>query len=257
MVAIVYPQNRWASCSEEYLTLEFKRVRKELEKIFKIFIPDEKIEEAFKVYEDYRATMREFAEVSRNYPATINSVRRHLIIKAGYFMDKAEYKEKVKRIIEELRKMPAEKPINFKVVATGLLGEPVEVLQILDDNGISVVADDFAQESRQFRTAARNEGDVWHKLTWRILDQKGCAFLCESRKTRGEMLIDMAKENNAEGVIVFMMKFCDPEEFDYPIYKKQLEDAGIPLLYLEVDQQMDSFEQIRTRIQSFAEIIGE
>jgi len=53
-----------------------------------------------------------------------------------------------------------------------------------------------------------------------------------------------------------MMKFCDPEEFDYPVYKAQLEAAGIPILYLEVDQQMESFEQIRTRIQSFAEMVG-
>ena len=48
---------------------------------------------------------------------------------------------------------------------------------------------------------------------------------------------------------------CDPEEFDYPVYKKELEEAGVPMLYIEVDQQMDSIEQLRTRIQSFAEIL--
>ena len=53
-----------------------------------------------------------------------------------------------------------------------------------------------------------------------------------------------------------MFKFCDPEEFDYPVYKKELTDAGVPMLYLEVDQQMDSVEQIRTRIQSFAEMLN-
>ena len=52
-----------------------------------------------------------------------------------------------------------------------------------------------------------------------------------------------------------MMEFCDPEEFDYPIYKKELEAAGIPMLYLEIDQQIDSFEQIRTRVQSFTEML--
>ena len=69
-------------------------------------------------------------------------------------------------------------------------------------------------------------------------------------------MIEQAKERKAKGVVVFMMKFCDPEEFDYPIYKKELDDAGIPILYLEVDQQIDSFEQLRTRVQSFAEMIG-
>ena len=69
------------------------------------------------------------------------------------------------------------------------------------------------------------------------------------------MLIDLVREKKADAVVIFMMKFCDPEEFDYPIYKKELEAAGIPMLYLEIDQQIDSFEQIRTRVQSFTEML--
>jgi benzoyl-CoA reductase/2-hydroxyglutaryl-CoA dehydratase subunit BcrC/BadD/HgdB len=53
-----------------------------------------------------------------------------------------------------------------------------------------------------------------------------------------------------------MLKFCDPEEFDYPIFKKELEAAKIPALYLEIEQQMDSVEPLRTRIQSFTEMLG-
>ena len=52
-----------------------------------------------------------------------------------------------------------------------------------------------------------------------------------------------------------MMKFCDPEEYDYPIYKAELEEAGVPELYLEIDQQLTTFEQIRTRVQSFTEML--
>ena len=37
--------------------------------------------------------------------------------------------------------------------------------------------------------------------------------------------------------------------------KREMEEAGIPLLYIEIEQQMDSVEQLRTRIQTFAEIL--
>ncbi|MCI8609872.1 MAG: 2-hydroxyacyl-CoA dehydratase, partial [Firmicutes bacterium] len=47
----------------------------------------------------------------------------------------------------------------------------------------------------------------------------------------------------------------DPEEYDYPIYKAELAEAGIPELYLEIDQQLATFEQIRTRVQSFTEML--
>ena len=52
-----------------------------------------------------------------------------------------------------------------------------------------------------------------------------------------------------------MTKFCDPEEFDYPILKEAMEKEHIPLLYLETDQQADNVEQLRTRIQSFGEML--
>ena len=65
----------------------------------------------------------------------------------------------------------------------------------------------------------------------------------------------LTEEETVTEVIDIMMKFCDPEEYDYPIYKKEIEAAGVPMLYLEVDQQLNSFEQIRTRIQSFNEML--
>ena len=255
MIGLVYPQTRWTSGAEEYLIQEDKRVRSELEKITGCLIPETKIETAFALYEEYRAVMREFTVVAEKYPLTIDARKRHLIIKAGYFMDKAIYMEIIRTIIAELKKLPEEEADAFKVITTGLVGGPIEMLDILTENGIAIVADDIAQESRQFRTVARSEGSVWQKMAGRILDQRGCTFLAEQKKSRGQMLIDMVKKTGAEAVVVLMMKFCDPEEFDYPVYKKQLENEAIPILYLELDQQMDSFEQIRTRIQSFAEMI--
>ena len=52
-----------------------------------------------------------------------------------------------------------------------------------------------------------------------------------------------------------MMKFCDPEEYDQPHYEADLRKADIPFLAIDIDQQNISFEQIRTRIQTFGEMI--
>ena len=53
-----------------------------------------------------------------------------------------------------------------------------------------------------------------------------------------------------------MMKFCDPEEFDYPIYYQEFEDANIKNIMIEIDLEMTAFEQIKTRIQSFNEMLA-
>ncbi|WP_227017975.1 2-hydroxyacyl-CoA dehydratase subunit D [Sinanaerobacter chloroacetimidivorans] len=256
ILPIVYPQNRLLQSGFKYMVTEFTRIKGEIEKISGAKVSESDMEEAFKVYEEYRATMRTFVQVVKDYPITITARKRHLIIKAGYFMDKKRYTEVIRQIIDGLKGLPKEEWKGIRVITTGLIGEPVELLDIFDENCISIAADDFAQESRQFRVTARKEGTPLEKMAYRIVDQRGCTFLYEEQKCKGSMLINMVKENDAQAVIVCMMKFCDPEEFDFPIIKEEIESAEIPLLYIEIDQQMDSFEQIRTRVQSFAEMLS-
>jgi bcr-type benzoyl-CoA reductase subunit C len=256
IIPIVYPQNRLLESGFHYLVAEFNRVKNEIEKIKGEEITETNLEEAFEVYENYRQTMREFVLLSKDYPNTINARVRHLIIKAGYFMDKKIYTELVNQIISEFKETPIETFNGIRVVATGLLAEPIELLDIFVENNIAIVADDFAQESRQFRCSTRDDGNVIEKMTYRIVDQRGCTFLYEEDKTKGKMLINMVKETKAQAVLVCMMKFCDPEEFDYPIIKEEIEKSNIPMLYIETDMQLDSYEQIRTRVQSFAEMLN-
>ena len=117
--------------------------------------------------------------------------------------------------------------------------------------------DDFAQESRQFRTLTRqDEGSVYEKMAWRIIDLKGCTFFYEEQKSKGDMLIEMYKRNNADLVLSCIFKFCDPEEYDYPIVKADFDDADIPSLYLEVEQESSNAEQVRTRVQTFVDMLS-
>lgn len=256
LIPIVYPQNRRIKVGTEYLVDEYKRVQYELEKITGKSITAADLENSIAIYEEYRKTMQQFVTLINNYPHTIDAKIRHLVIKAGFFTDKKYYTGLMKELIAELQKLPAERFDGLRVVITGILAEPEALLDAFVQNHIAFVADDLAQESRQFRTCVRSEGTALEKLALRISDQEGCSLLFDVKKTRGQMLIDLVKQNKADGIIVSMMKFCDPEEFDYPIYKKEIEVANIPLLYLEIEQKMDSIEQIRTRIQSFTEMIN-
>jgi len=255
IMPMVYPQNRMIEPGIVYMREELLRVKAEIEKLAGKQITESELESAFEIYDEYRKTMREFTEVVSDFPVTVNSKARHLIIKAGYFMDKKVYTGKIREILSELKKLEKDKFDGKKVIMTGLIGEPHEILELFNENNIAIVGDDFAQESRQFRTISRDSGSVIDKMVYRVADQRGDTFFYEEQKSKGEMLINMVKEKNADGVVVWMMKFCDPEEFDFPIIKSEIEAAGIPLLYLEIEQQMDSFEQVRTRIQSFAEMI--
>ncbi len=255
LIPVVYPQHRKIQAGVDYLIEEYRRVQGEFEKIADRKISETDLEESIVLYEDYRKTMRNFTATVGKYPKTLNAKTRHLVIKAAYFTDKKIYTALIRELLEELNKLPAETFDGIKVVITGILAETDALLDAFVQNHIAFVADDLAQESRQFRTSVRNEGTALEKLAYRMADHEGCSLLYDEAKLHGKILIDLVRENKADGVVVSMMKFCNPEEFDYPIYKKELEAAGIPILYLEIEQKIDSAQQIRTRIQSFAEMI--
>ena len=255
MIAMVYPQNRKISAGTEYLVNEYERVKDELEKISGNKITEKELEKSIDLYEEYRKTMSQFVAIASKYLRTIDVKTRHMIIKAAYFTDKKWYIPLIKELITELYKLPEENFGGIKVVATGIMAEPETLLDTLVQNDIAFAADDLAHESRQFRTGVPDNGKPLEKLALRITHSQKCSLLYDEQKSRGNMLVNLVKESNADGIVIFMMKFCDPEEFDYPIYKKELEAAKIPMLYLEIEQKMDSVEQIRTRIQSFKEML--
>ena len=254
-ILVVYPQMRKLEVGVQYLKTEFQHVRKEIEAIAGAVITDEALNRSIEIYNVHRQVMRRFTDVARMYPLTITPTIRHLVIKSGYFMEKGQHTLLVSELADALEKSPTEAWTGSKVILTGIMAEPDDLLELFSDNGIAVVGDDLAQESRQFRTDVPAGDDPLIRLArqWSLVE--GCSLAFDPKKQRGEMLIDMVKKTGADGVVLCMMKFCDPEEFDYPILSVEFEKAGIQLLYLEIDQQMQSLEQVRTRIQGFAEML--
>lgn len=255
---MVYPQNTGSTVSAEYLENELIRIREKLELLAGRAIDDQKLAQSWNRFEACRAKMREFTTLAASHPDVIGIGARHKILKAYYFMDKTEYSETLAGINEKLRQRktpPAGKLI--RVVATGLMLEPDAVINALEKNGICIAADDFSQESRSFRIPGTGEGTILQKMARRFLAQRGDPFLCEQQKSRGSRLSELVKQTQADGVLIAMMKFCEPEEFDFPVYKKELEREGIPYLYIELEQSMSSAESIETRIEGFVEVLNE
>lgn len=256
LIPVVYPQNRRIGAGMEYLVTELRRFQSELEQIAGREISEPDLLDSIEIYESWREVMRAFTNMAGRYSKTLNAKARHSVIKAAYFMDKKRHAEKVAELIGELENLPEEISSGLRVVVTGILAEPDTLLDLFDENGFVIAADDLAQESRQFRNSIRSGKTALEMLAYRMTAQS-CSTLYDETKSRGDLLIDLVKEKRADGVVISMLKFCDPEEFDYPIYKKELEAAKIPMLYLEIEQKMDSVEPLRTRIQSFTEMLGD
>jgi len=67
--------------------------------------------------------------------------------------------------------------------------------------------------------------------------------------------VEMAETAGADGILFILTKFCDPEEYDYVPVKRMTDKASIPMLQIEIDQQMTDYGQPESAIQAFAETL--
>ena len=256
MIPIVYPQNRTSPASVDYLISEFETVLTILYTITGNMVSEKSMEEAIAVYNQHNATMREFDTAVNDHLDVITPKVRHVVHKSAFFFEKGEHTALVQEIIAGLKELPAHHWTGNKIILAGILCEPEEVLDILEENQLAVVADDLAQESRQYRTDTPEKGGGALKrlaLQWNA--RYGCSLIHELGKPRGKMLAKMCQETGAQGVISCMMKFCDPEEYDEPYLEADLRKAGIHVMNIDIDPLNHSYEQVRTRVQSFCEML--
>lgn len=256
-IVFTHPQNRKIAkdAANVFAREEFNIVKEKLEDILDVHISNKAIKNSIAVYNENRAACREFSDVAAEYAAVVTPSDRHAVIKARWFMEKSRHTALVKELIAALKAEPAPEFKGKKIIVTGIQVEPYDVLDIFQENGFAIVADDLAQETRNLRQDVPDDDDALMALAraWNEFD--GCSLATDANKPKGQMIIDAVKKYGADAVVVCMMKFCDPEEFDYPILLQEFEAAGVKNLYIEVDQESTAFEQVKTRIQTFAEIL--
>ena len=257
VIAIPYghAHNRKIKGCIDFQAAEYTTVKERLEKALGVEISNKAINEAIEVYNENRAVMRMFTEVAALHPEIIDPVVRHAVIKARQFMDKAEHTAIVKELIAELMQAPIVPFKGKKIVLTGIMAEPWSFLEVLKEYNIAVVADDLAQESRQWQTDVPAGRNPMVRLAKQWRNMLACSLATDCEKPRVKMVPNLVKAHGADAVIFCQMMFCDPEEYDYPIMLKEFAAQDIPCLKLDIDLSTVAIGQLKTRVQSLVEML--
>jgi bcr-type benzoyl-CoA reductase subunit C len=254
-VPMTYPQNRNTTYGKEFTKAGYQRVIADLERITGETFEDEKLHKSIEIYNAHNQAMREFSEYAKNY-SVITAADRNAVFKSAFFLEKSEHTALINQLLEALKETELADVKKIRIVTSGILADAKELLAILNDNNIQVVADDIAQESRQYRVDCPIAATALDRLAEKFATMNNCSVLYDVNKGRASYLTELVQENKADGIIYALTKFCDPEEFDYVVVKKICEEKEIPLLLIEVDRQMVNYEQVRTAVQTFSEMLG-
>lgn len=256
-IFVAHPQNRRQDFGIQYTRDIYGRIKTQLEEISGQAITGEKLKAANGIYNQSRAARRSFIKSAARHPEAVSALARSAVLKSAFFMTKPEHTEMLAELNQELQNLPESDWSGIRIVTSGILADNKSLLTIFQDNNMAIAADDVAAESRGIRIDVPEHPDPLTALAMQFAEQDHDTILYDpDLKKRPEYIVHLAKENGAQGVVVLMMQFCDPEEMEYPSLKKALEDAKIPHIMIGVDQQMKDYAQAATQIQAFADVLS-
>ena len=252
MIPVVYPQNRQIKAGQRFMESELREVKARLEQICGRPISEDALNQSINVYNEYRLSMQEFSSVASRHTDVITASARHNVFMNGFLRDKADYTMLVRELTSELKKLPEVKP-RRAVALTGIALDTERVLRCMEENGFAVTADMLAQESLQVETLVTENGSALERIAAWWSNVRCSSLTLDEKKLRADKLVELVSSGLADGIIVAMPAFCDPEEYDYPILCEALQQKGVAQIGLELSGP-SGCEQACSRIQAFAEM---
>ncbi len=145
------------------------------------------------------------------------------------------------------------------LMISGIVPEPMEVFDHVGEAGGRIVADDLACCSRRLYPSDEppDEGmDPFEHIARRLLGAPPDPTRGSPIAERARFLADRLERSGAKGLLVYDLKFCEPELFDLPMLRRHLQERGFPMLHVEMDLEKSLAQQTVTRIQAFVETIS-
>ncbi len=253
---LIMPVKLNTASARDYMSDVVKRFKTDLEKILGREISEISLKKAADTCNEIREVIQQLYSIRIQFPGLIKGADMHALVKSGMIMDRYEFLAAVRSIVDELQTKkvdPSSKKKRF-VLSGGLCNMP-NVYGAIENAGGVVVGDDLCTGNRFYQGMVKREGDILTNIAERYSERNVCPAKHSGNRTRGEKLVELAKEVQADGVIYIFLKFCDPHGFDYPYLKDMLEENGIPCMLYEMEEQQSGDGQFETRCEAFVEML--
>jgi benzoyl-CoA reductase subunit C len=245
--------------AKAFLFSEFSRLKERLEVFVGREITAHDLRQSIGVYNQNRKLLREVYRLREKGQIPITYANFLAVVKASMIMAKTDHNALLSALVDDLREQhePRGKEAPVRVSLFGTVGEPYPVLSLFDQIGLNVVDDSLYNGTRYFLQDVDPSAAPMEGLVNRHLSKDPLSVFHTPRDRWRAYLRRRITENQIEGVIYFPSTYCDPLEFDYPFFKELIGETEIPVLLLETDLQSGSLEQMRTRLEAFAEMVRE
>jgi benzoyl-CoA reductase/2-hydroxyglutaryl-CoA dehydratase subunit BcrC/BadD/HgdB len=207
---------------------------------------------------DNRTLLRELFAARRAGNAALSSPQLQAVVKSGMVMDLAEHTELLRQVIQGLADLPRDNRVRLHLSGHLCHAPRPELLAAIEECGAIVVDDDLFTGTRWFSTDVAEDGDPVEALACWYLERDRtapCPTRVKHETDWEDTLVEAVEASGAEGVIVLMVRFCEPHMLYYPELRKRLNERGIPHLLLETEHEGLPVETVQTRVEALLERI--
>jgi benzoyl-CoA reductase/2-hydroxyglutaryl-CoA dehydratase subunit BcrC/BadD/HgdB len=206
------------------------------------------------VFNENRRLLKDITSLLGASPPRLSAETYLDALLSGFVLTKEKHNELLRQLIESSSHNTSEN--TEKLVPLHVCG-PILVdrsfLPLLRKCGATMVSEDLGTGSRYFWDEVEEAGDPLEAVIERYWNK-----ITESYKTPMEPrwlhLLNQIERSKARGVIFIIEKYSDEDQYDYPVWRDRLRSRGMPSLLLDSELVLES-EQVRTRVQTFVEIL--
>jgi benzoyl-CoA reductase/2-hydroxyglutaryl-CoA dehydratase subunit BcrC/BadD/HgdB len=274
MYVMELPQRKDEQDKELWLH-EIYRFKDKVEEITGNTITSEKLIEAINIVDTRRAALQRLFDLRKFDPTPISGLDALLISQIYFYDDPARFTRQVNELCDELEERIKKGEGAFPKGATRMLtaGTPMAIPHwklhnIVEKSGAAIVCEESCVGTRSLtgnnpltpfaKGDTEIKGDSLDDLLESISERQfkvNCACFTPNDE-RADDIINLAKEYKADGVIQYVLQFCQPFSIESVKIQRTLEKAGIPSISIESDYSMEDVGQLQTRIEAFLEVIG-
>ncbi|MDP2853050.1 MAG: 2-hydroxyacyl-CoA dehydratase family protein [Smithellaceae bacterium] len=250
--------------SDVFYRKELDYFIKRLEEFSGTKLDQNKLRDAVKLYNRRRALLRELYDLRKENPPRVSGTEITKVLVAGMGIPALEHIELVQDYIDEIKGRPAPKADGLpRIFLWGNEIDDIAFIRLVEECGAHAVMDDLCTGTRFFWEDVSETNDPLDGIAKRYI----CTHCPRSLKpqdgnrqedleSRFGYMKEFISQWQANGVIFYIVRYCDTCELEGPDLREYLNSLKLPVLMIEDDYSTSTIGQLRTRIQAFLEMIS-
>jgi benzoyl-CoA reductase subunit C len=246
---------RSTTVSCDYFHQALRRLTETLQERYDMELTAERLGRSVQCYNEQRALA---AEMDRRWgEGEISAATYYDLRQASVTDDPESVNGRLRDTLQNSANASSARREASRVMLVGSLLTNRELVEAIEGYGARVVAEDSCLVARE-QTAEIPLSDsvdaMLRDLAAAYLNKPPCPRMRDFPR-RMEYLSELVSDRGVDGVVASLYKFCDLFMSEYPVLRKTLQEAGVPVLLLEDEGEASLSGQHRTRLEAFLEVL--